>query len=251
MPMPRPFSYLEYKNIIEHYKKHHSIMDFNKVTTSTDRYCVIRHDVEFSIDRALALAKFEKENLNITTSYLFQIRNNCYNLASDINIEKIHQMSAMGHKIGLHVHLGLMSRSDNPTHFILEEANLFKLITGIEVDRFSFHRPNSSILKDYLSVPGLINCYDERFFHHYETPHNNLDVKYFTDSRHKWQHGHPLDMDQDKVQILTHPYSWSEYGYDNTENYQSLLFEKDKETRLSIQRETSTFPNQFLTLERD
>ena len=243
--MANSFSYAEYKKIIDHYKRNHNILDFSEVNESISRYCVIRHDVEFSVDRALNLAKFEYESLDLNTSYLFQIRNNCYNLASDINLDKIHLIKEMGHSVGLHVHLGLMEKSDNPIHFILEEAKLFKLITGIEVDRFSFHRPNNSILKDYLEVPGLINCYENRFFHHYETPHNDLDVKYFTDSRHRWQHDHPLDGDHDKVQILTHPYSWTTTGHDNFENYKTLLKEKDCETRHSIKRETSTFPDEL------
>lgn len=240
--MHKPFSYAEYQLIIEQYQQQHEIMDFSDVTEHTARYCVIRHDVEFSVDRALNLAEFESKVLNISTSYLFQIRNNCYNLASDINVEKLKHIVDLGHTVGLHVHLGLMEKSDNPINYIQTEADLFEKLTGIKVDRFSFHRPDSSILKDYIDVPNLINCYGKKFFHHYETPHNNLDVKYFTDSRHTWKHGYPLDHRHSKIQILTHPYSWTESGFDNEQNYRVLLQEKDIETRQSIQRETSTFP---------
>lgn len=240
--MPKSFSYAEYQLIIQHYQKRYKIMDFSEITLDTSRYCVIRHDVEFSVERALNLAQFEANILDVSTSYLFQIRNNCYNLASDINLLKLHQIQDLGHTVGLHVHMGLMDKSDDPVHFIQTEAEIFEKLTGIQVDRFSFHRPDASVLKDYLEVPNLINCYDKKFFHHYESPHNNLDVKYFTDSRHEWKHGYPLDENHDKVQILTHPYSWTETGFDNEQNYRVLLQEKDYETRQSIQRETSTFP---------
>lgn len=244
--MLKSFSYDEYQTIMQCYQNQHVIMDFAQVTDTTKRYCVIRHDVEFSIDRALNLARFEARVLNLQTTYLFQIRNNCYNIASDVNLEKIHEIQSLGHKVGLHVHLGLMDKQDNPTHFIQEEAKLFKWMTGIDVDRYSFHRPHGSILKDYLTVPGLINCYGRKFFHHYDTPHDDLNVKYFTDSRHDWQHGYPLESLPDRVQILTHPYSWTPQGHPNLENYRSLLKEKDAETRHSIQRETSTFPDVLL-----
>ena len=246
--MHNPFSYSEYKAIIRHFKKSHEIKDFSEIDESSKRYCVIRHDVEFSVDRALNLARFESEDLDICSSYLFQIRNNCYNLASDLNLEKLAEIQSLGHKVGLHVHLGLMNKQDDPKQFILDETNLFKSITGIQVDRFSYHRPNRSILKDYLEIPSLINCYGKKFFHHYDTPHNDLDVKYFTDSRHQWQHGYPLHEEHDRIQFLTHPYSWTKLGFDNTENYRSLLIEKDNEIRTSIQRETSTFPKEFETI---
>lgn len=243
--MPNAFSYSEYMSIIEYYKLNHSIMDFSHVSIETEQYCVIRHDVEFSVDRALSLAQFESNVLDINSTYLFQIRNNCYNLASDVNLEKIYAIHALGHKVGLHIHLGLACKDDELNDYILNEAQLFEALTGLKVDRFSYHRPNASILKDYLEIPGLINCYDKKFFHHYDIPHNNLDVKYFTDSRHSWQHGHPLQEKHQKVQILTHPYSWTETGHSNTENYRSLLIEKDNELRESINRETSTFPKEL------
>ena len=140
--MPKSFSYDEYQTIMQRYQDQHVIMDFAQVTDATKRYCVIRHDVEFSIDRALDLARFEARALNLQTTYLFQIRNNCYNIASDVNLEKIHEIQSLGHKVGLHVHLGLMDKQDNPTQFIQEEAKLFKWMTGIDVDRYSFHRPH-------------------------------------------------------------------------------------------------------------
>ena len=55
------FSYNEYKNIINLIKSHLPIMDFSEVTEKTEKFCVLRHDIEFSIDRAYELAKVEKE----------------------------------------------------------------------------------------------------------------------------------------------------------------------------------------------
>ena len=51
------FSYNEYKNIIQLVKTHLPIIDFSEVTEETDKFCVLRHDIEFSVDRAYELAK--------------------------------------------------------------------------------------------------------------------------------------------------------------------------------------------------
>ena len=81
------FSYNEYKNIINLIKSHLPIMDFSEVTEKTEKFCVLRHDIEFSIDRAYKLAKVEKE-LGVTSTYTVQVRNNTYNALSEKNITK-------------------------------------------------------------------------------------------------------------------------------------------------------------------
>jgi hypothetical protein len=244
--MTTRFSYFEYQQIVEFLRSRLPIMDFSAINTESSKYCVIRHDVEFSVDRAVKLARFEAQSLGVESSYLFQLRNNCYNLISETNIQKLHEILSLGHHVGLHYHMDASSDVHEIEDSILKEAELFQALTGIKVDRFSFHRPPQSVLKQYLQVEGLINCYDKPFFHYYESPHNQLDVKYFTDSRHEWHHGYPLGGLNQKVQLLTHPYSWSERGADNVKNYQILLEEKSIELRQSINRETSTFPPELL-----
>ena len=46
------FSYNEYKNIINLVKNHLPIIDFSGVKGGMEKFCVLRHDIEFSIDRA-------------------------------------------------------------------------------------------------------------------------------------------------------------------------------------------------------
>ncbi|MDR0220792.1 MAG: hypothetical protein LBI54_05230, partial [Lachnospiraceae bacterium] len=45
----------------------------------------------------------------------------------------------------------------------------------------------------------------------------------------------------DKIQILTHPFAWTEKGYDNFHNYQSLIREKRREMIDSIDSECKDF----------
>ena len=95
------FSYNEYKNIINIIKNHLPIVDFSDVNEQTDRFCVLRHDIEFSIDRAYELAKVEKE-LGVTSTYTVQVRNNTYNALSEKNINLVKKIKDLGHHIGLH-----------------------------------------------------------------------------------------------------------------------------------------------------
>ena len=68
------FSYTEYKNIIALIAERLPIVDF-KEALRLDKFCVIRHDIEFSIDRALKLAVIERE-LGVTSTYTVQLHTN-------------------------------------------------------------------------------------------------------------------------------------------------------------------------------
>ena len=69
------------------------------------------------------------------------------------------------------------------------------------------------------------------------------------DSNHEWKYGHPLDYDFSKInklQLLTHPFSWTEKGGDNYGNFLSLIRERNHELVYSMNTETNTFPKELL-----
>ena len=90
------FSFDDYRQIIKSIQAHIPIMRFDDVTNATPSYCVIRHDVEFSIERAYQLALVEHE-LGISSTYVFQICNNNYNPFSYKNKKLIHKIYELGH----------------------------------------------------------------------------------------------------------------------------------------------------------
>ena len=48
------------------------------------------------------------------------------------------------------------------------------------------------------------------------------------------------------MQLLTHPYSWTDEGYDNLDNYTELIRERNEELVHSMNTETKTFPKEIL-----
>jgi hypothetical protein len=241
------FSYNEYKNIINLVKNHLPIIDFADVTDKTDKFCVLRHDIEFSIDRAYELAKIEKD-LGVVSTYTVQVRNNTYNALSEKNIELIKNIKYLGHHIGLHQNPPLME-AEELGRYIMTDIQILEHFYGFEIDRFAFHRPKKEYLASYVVLENKINCYDKKFFHYFDEKPDKLDVLYLSDSNHKWKFGYPLDFDLSKVnklQLLTHPYSWTNDGYDNYGNYLSLIRERKNELINSMNTETSTFPKELL-----
>ena len=241
------FSYNEYKNIISLVREHIPIVDFSEVDEKTKKFCVLRHDIEFSIDRAYELAKIESE-LGVVSTYTVQVRNNTYNALSEKNIELIQKIKDLGHHIGLHQNPPLME-IEKLGSYIMTDIHLLEHFYGFEIDRFAFHRPKKEFLASYINLKDKINCYGKNFFHYFDEKPDKLDVLYLADSNHEWKYGYPLEFDFSKInklQLLTHPFSWTENGGDNYSNFLSLIRERNKELLHSMNTETSTFPKELL-----
>jgi hypothetical protein len=246
------FNYAEYRNIITLVKQNLPIMDFSEVNDEVNAFCVLRHDIEFSIDRALQMARIEHEDLNVHSTYTVQLRNNTYNALSQKNIEAIQEIESMGHYIGLHQNPPQMS-DDELVDYITKDIETLEHYYGFSVDRFAFHRcgSNPGILERYVEVPGKINCYAKEFFHYFsgDKP-EEIRVHYLADSNHDWKYGHPFNIDYwdlpQKMQLLTHPYSWTERGYENISNFTKLIKERNEELLSDMNTETKTFPKELL-----
>ncbi|MCT4595282.1 MAG: hypothetical protein N4A57_13615 [Anaeromicrobium sp.] len=240
--MKENFSYSEYYNIIDNIKKVGEIRDFKEINSSTSNFIIIRHDVEFSVEKAYEMAILEKEKCNITSSYFFQLRNNSYNILSKQNINMIRKLYSMGHSIGLHVHLGALKHIDNIEEYIIKDVETLQNYLSLPIDRFSFHRPSKQVLAINLKIQGLINAYSDEYFHYIDNIENydDLRVKYFSDSMNTWQYGYPdkTNLQNNKrIQILMHPYSWSKNGYSSDENFEILIREKTDVLRNTIRME--------------
>jgi len=240
------FSYQEYQTIINLIKSHLPIIRFDEVTCFTEKYCVIRHDVEFSVERALKLSEVESE-MGITSTYVFQICNNNYNPFSHKNRELIHQIHKLGHDIGVHVHLGnLNERNESVENYIIKQAQLLSIALDYPINKFSIHRPVQKHIENVITIPGYINMSDNKFFTFTDKfSIYDLPVLYLADSNHEWKYGHPLEIDFSKIskmQLNCHPFSWTKEGLDNWNNFHILTKEKQLEAVKSINEEIKTYP---------
>ena len=79
------FSYSDYKEIINIIKESGRGCNFRQAQ-ARDKFIIMRHDVEFSVDRAFALSKLEL-SMDFTSTYFFQWTNNSYNILSKKNMD--------------------------------------------------------------------------------------------------------------------------------------------------------------------
>ena len=122
------------------------------------------------------------------------------------------------------------------------QSKLFYIATGIEIDRFSYHRPPEWVLKNNSNrIQGLINMYGKSYF---EFSNNPKEIKYYAASNHTFKYGNPLkNSNFNKFQILLHPDEWSKKGLNECDNFFSLIKENEINFLKILENENKNFKN--------
>lgn len=218
------FSFSEYKVILEAFKG--KWIMFHEVTNQP--FVLMRHDVEFSVNRAYLLGKIENEN-SVKSTFNFQVCCDTYNIASNINRKKVRELKKFGHEIGLHFYAGHLNNIDLDGLIINlhKQRDILENAVDIKISTFSFHRPKNWMLEIREDiVGGMLNQYGNSFFEYSNEPQN---IKYIADSRHGWDYGYPLDYKNKlRLQILTHPDEWTIDGLNEKDNFMALKAELGK-----------------------
>lgn len=238
------FSFEDYREIIEIIKDSGRYASYQEAL-GRDEFIIMRHDVEYSVERAWALSRVE-DSCDFKSNYFFQWTNNSYNILSQKNRGILTDMHERGHKIGLHFALNGMTDMQLVRDRILQEMDMLGNMLGFEIDSFSIHRPSPDVLRENIKFPGITNAYQDEFFSFDPKagPNSVLPVKYLSDANHIWRYGYPDEetiSENSKVQILVHPFGWTKKGYDNFNNYRTLIDEKYDELIDSIDRECKDF----------
>ena len=232
------FSYNEYRLLLSQIKPR--LVSFKKELP--DSFIILRHDVEFSVNRALDLAILEAKE-SVQSTFFFQVKSPAYNPFSHTNLKKIMHLKSLGHTIGLHFYVSHVVQNDKEglvKEFEIQKS-LFESGFGFGFDVFSFHRPPRWVLEIRDDIfCGAINAYGSSYF---EFSDNPLQIKYIADSKHHWGYGHPMDaLAFSKIQILVHPDEWTEKGEEDVNPFfNELIGEHQKEFIETLDSETKHF----------
>lgn len=238
------FSYEDYREIIRIIQSTGRHANYAEAF-GKDSFVIMRHDVEYSVERAYELARVE-QSMDFVSTYFFQWTNNSYNILSRRNMDMIKDMHERGQHVGLHFALNGMTNMERIRKRIIKEMDILSEMFGFQINEFSIHRPSKDVLRENIKLDGVLNAYQDDFFTFAEkvTEETPVAVKYMSDANHIWRYGYP-DVENikgyDKVQILTHPFAWCREGYNNFNNYRSLVEEKYVELIDSIDQECKDF----------
>jgi len=198
------FTEKNYQNLIELAKENFKFRDFSN-SPLKKKELLLRHDVDFSPQRARALARIESE-VQVRATYFFRLRGADYSIL-DIEIQKILQEIAdLGHEIGLHFETDDLDISENQILVRLSnDKKLFQLITGRQAKVFSFHNPTQIMLT-------MRNTEYSEMVNAYAKIHFNM-TNYVSDSNGYWRFKSLkevlIDPNTEKLQVLIHPEWWT------------------------------------------
>lgn len=198
---------------IEHYRKLLKLATANWEVVQYDaipwgsRYVLWRHDIDYSLNRSLALARIEKEE-SVRATYFLNPHSEFYNLAELGQHRILQQILSLGHNIGLHFDAAfydIASEAELDRLVALEASNLEQLF-GVKPVAFSFHNPMATHLAcEVEQYGGLLNCYSKRF---------KNEVAYCSDSNGYWRFRRLHDVlsgaSDPCLQVLTHPGWWQD-----------------------------------------
>lgn len=227
-------SYEEYRQILRRVAKSGKSKTFEEAETA-EQFIVIRHDVEFSLEKALQMAIIESQ-YGAVASYFIQIGNMAYNAFSEHSLRIIRAIASLGHEIGLHYRQSDEARAEEE---IGTQAQMLSQCAGVGVNLFSTHRPQKDTRYHEYKVAGMLNAYSERFFTRTEDT-ENVKVRYIADSKFRWNYGRP-DAEtiekSDKIQLLVHPFQWQEEKLGMEEVFAEILGEKTAEQEVNFANE--------------
>ena len=166
----------------------------------------LRHDVDLSLEAALAMAKLEADT-GAQATYFLMTESVFYNLASPAGEHAVRRLRELGHGVGLHA--------------VYPHARLDERFDPV----VAWHNPDP----EYMSAPvdGAVNVMQPPWF--------SPDT-YRSDSNQRWRHGSPRAAleraELPWLQLLTHPEIWVYPGTTMRETMLAFL-DADREARLT------------------
>lgn len=169
---------------------------------SSGKWCLLRHDIDISMDYALDMARMEREH-GVRSTYFLMLRSPMYNLMSRHATAVMEQLLDLGHDIGLHFDAGCPRRKGmSLEEDIRFELDILSSLSGQGIRAFSFHQPSEEAIRLRITIPGVINTYH---------PDHLAGYKYISDSNRVWREMDPFEFAWqgfDRAQILIHPIWW-------------------------------------------
>jgi hypothetical protein len=166
---------------------------------------LLRHDVDLSLNAAVAMAELETER-GVAATYFLMSASEFYNLASPSGEAALQRLRDLGHRVGLHA--------------VWPNAELDERFDPV----VAWHNPDPPYMRE--PINGALNAMQSPF----------ADV-YRSDSNQHWRQGCPhaeLAAHRfERLQLLVHPEIWVYPGETMRETMLSML---DAERELRLQQ---------------
>jgi len=200
------FTLGSYRDLVKLALKSYTPVSYHSIPWG-ERFILWRHDCDFSLNRALILARIEAEE-GLCSTFFILLHSEFYNVLERNQLKLVEEIVRLRHDIGLHFDANFYATrsEDELDEQVSREADLLEHFVGIRPAAFSFHTPSALHLTwEKERYGGLINCYSKRF---------KTEVPYCSDSNGYWRFRRLLDVLTEAtdpcLQVLTHPEWWQD-----------------------------------------
>lgn len=211
------FTEENYRNLIQIAKENNKICSYEEAIKG-DNGIVFRHDIDFSVHRAVALSKIEKME-GVQSTFFVHLHSQCYNVLEKEITDLLKEIIKNNGIIGLHFEPGYYGLNIEDISLLnkkaLFEKQVLEEILHTKINYLSFHNPDVGgdwYKLDDLKIGDMWNVYGKVFREQFE---------YCSDSNGYWRFKRLQDVLLDskgkKIHVLTHPVWWQKnpmYPYD-------------------------------------
>ena len=240
--IPESFKLNGYKRLLQSFfSQGYEVRDFcdddGQLAKLDRQHLILRHDIDMSLDAALAIGAIEME-LGVSSTYFVLLGSEMYNIFSPSSKYILESLMKMGHKIGLHFDASQYENNfSSLDKAAQQECTLLENLIESSIKIISFHRPSQRFLGLDSKLAGRIHTYHPSYFN---------DIVYCSDSRGEWRYGHPLDVIESSnllaIQLLVHPIWWDSSKNENSiERLDRLVLEHNYSYQLELSRNCQVF----------
>jgi hypothetical protein len=197
------FTERSYRDIVDSAKARYAFEPFG--TSATGPHVLWRHDVDYSMHRAVVLARLEAER-GVRATYFVTLHSDLYNMLEPAVHDRVREIAALGHWIGLHFDAGFQAGGTLDERAAWEGRVLSEAL-DVPVRAVSLHNPSVSGTEafDAEVLGGMVHAGARSVRDRYA---------YVSDSNGYWRFDRLPDVisagAHERLHVLTHPEWWQE-----------------------------------------
>jgi len=170
-------------------------------------FILLRHDIDFSLERALPLVRLE-HSLGIVSTIFVRVHARGYNLFDLHNYAILRQFRSWGCEIALHYEpLFEQLTREEPLHLLRRPKTVLESVLNEPVYGLVAHAPRLAPLAHDFTEQDLVRC---GFRYEANEPRFTQDNFYLSDANRRWRKGCLCRHlgEQRRITAVVHPYWW-------------------------------------------
>ena len=193
-----------YRKLIRHLMNHYAFVGFKRhVAGEPEPFIVLRHDVDYSLEKALIIAQVEAKELDIQSTYFVLHSSPHYTILDTEAIRIVREIHGLGHTIGFHYDCNLFNSAEDPALLLEQMIKVVENLCQANVTCISCHNPDVTAKDLFINTPRYLNAYSSTF---------TDDISYVSDSLGVWRKDileKLWSLSMPRIQLLLHPCFWA------------------------------------------